>query len=176
VPGTGFASRPRVDRAAEVAVLTAGRPLGRRSLPDSGAVPGSQETGRRAECSEPRSGVLDGSEQHRYQGDRVRPGPDEAARSDGDARSGRVASSVVSAGQASQVTRSRGRNPENLTTSMPREPDFEGFRPVLTSARSSVGPVRPMTTKVNPDRDSLALALSFGLPRPETRGAGGRGR
>src|SRR5450755_958771 len=38
--------------------------------------------------------------------------------------------------------------------------DFEGFRPVLTSARSSVGPARPMTTTVNPDRDSLALALS----------------
>jgi hypothetical protein len=44
-------------------------------------------------------------------------------RTGGDARSGRVASSVVSVGQASQVTRSRGRKLENLTTSMPREPE-----------------------------------------------------
>ena len=42
VPRTGSSSRPRVDRPAEVDVLTRRSPPGRRSLPDSGAGPGSQ--------------------------------------------------------------------------------------------------------------------------------------
>ena len=80
---------------------------------------------RRAERSESRSGVLDGSEQRSYQGDRVRPAPDGA-------RLGRTSASTIRA----CCLKRRERLPclpshpvpwpesRNLTTSMPREPVF----------------------------------------------------
>ena len=75
MPGTGFASRPRVHRAAEVDVLTRRSPPGATFIARQRSWTGQSRMARRAECSEPRSGVLDGSEQHRYQGDRVRSVP-----------------------------------------------------------------------------------------------------
>jgi len=137
VPGTGFASRARVDRAAEVDVLTRRSPSGATFIASQRSWAGQSRTARRAERREPRSGVLDGSEQPATREIASDSSRWSAARSrERHPRPGRVASSVASLHRASQVTRSHGQKAENLTTSMPREPDFQTANRHLVRRRS----------------------------------------
>ena len=115
--------------------------------------------GRRAERSEPCNDVLDGSEWRRYQGDRVRPGPDGArlVRAGAMHDPGRIASSVVSVCRASQVTRSRAAaGSPNLTTSMPREPIFSRQTLIYRLERRHH---RSTTTNPTPGLESHDLPL-----------------
>jgi hypothetical protein len=113
VPGKGFASRARVDRVAEVDVLTRRSPSGRRSLPTSGAGPGSQGwPGGPSAASRAAASLTarNSAATREIASDQLPMERGSVARAH--PRSGRVASSVVSVCRASQVTRSHGRKPK----------------------------------------------------------------
>ena len=113
VPGKGFASRARVDRVAEVDVLTRRSPSGRRSLPTSGAGPGSQGwPGGPSAASRAAASLTarNSAATREIASDQLPMERGSVARAH--PRSGRVASSVVSVCRASQATRSHGQKAE----------------------------------------------------------------